>query len=61
MNEELVQVYADELAFLTVRLNRRVAEMEAMDPNSPDFRHAVRGADFLAGEIAAALQKLRVP
>jgi hypothetical protein len=61
MDEELVRVYADELAFLTARLNRRVGEMEGMDPNSHDFRDAVRAADFLAQEITAALQKLRLP
>jgi hypothetical protein len=62
MDEELVRVYADELAFLTARLNRRVGEMERHGSRSPDFRAAVRVADFLAQEITAALQqKLRVP
>jgi hypothetical protein len=61
MDEKLVQVYANELAFLTARLNRRVGEMEGMNPNSPDFRDAVRVADFLAQEITAPIQKLRLP
>jgi hypothetical protein len=55
MDTELVRACADELAFLAARLNRRAGEMESMDPESGEFRNAVRIANFLAREIAAAV------
>jgi len=59
MDQELVRAYTDELAFLTARLNRRVGEMDRMDPEGLEFRHAVRTADFLIREIAEAVQNLQ--
>jgi hypothetical protein len=58
MDAELVRAYADEVAWLTARLNRRAAELEGMDPDSGEFRDAIRVADFLVGEITAALRSL---
>ena len=59
MDTELVRVWADELAFLAARLNRRAGELEAMDPESEEFRDAVLVAGFLTREIAVALGNLR--
>ncbi len=59
MGAKLARVYADEVAWLTARLNRWAGEMESMDPDSHEFRDAVLVADWLAQEITAALQKLR--
>jgi hypothetical protein len=59
MDAELVRMYADEVAWLTARLNRRTADMDALDPESLEFRDAVAVSEFLAREITAALQKLR--
>jgi hypothetical protein len=59
MDAELVRACADELAFLAARLNRRAGEMEGMDPDSRDFRNAVRVADFLVREIAGAVRNLQ--
>ena len=56
---ELVRIYADEVAWLAARLNRRTADMDALEPESPEFRDAVAVSEFLAHEISAALQKLR--
>jgi hypothetical protein len=60
MDAELARVYADELAFLAARLNRRVSEMESMDPNCQEFRDAVRVVGFLVKEISAALRNLHL-
>ena len=49
---------ADELAWLAARLNRRTADMDAMEPDSEDFREAVLVSDVLAQEITAAVRKL---
>ena len=49
---------ADELAWLAARLNRRSADMEAMETDSQDFRDAVLVSDVLAKEITAAVRKL---
>ena len=54
MDAELVRTYADELAFLTARLNRRAGEMEDMDLESGEFRDAIRVADCLLREAAIA-------
>ena len=43
----------------TQGLNRRAGEMEGMDVDAREFRDAVLVADFLAGEITAAVGKLR--
>lgn len=59
MDAELVRMYADEVAWLTARLNRRTADMDALEPGSPEFRDAVAVSEFLAHEITATLQKLR--
>ena len=59
MNAELVRIYADEVVWLAARLNRRTADMDALEPESQEFRDAVAVSEFLAHEITAALQKLR--
>jgi hypothetical protein len=59
MDAELVRACADELAFLVARLNRRAGEMDGMDPESGEFRNAIRIADFLVREIAAAMHNLQ--
>ena len=58
MDTERVRIEADELAWLAARLNRRTADMDAMEPDSQDFRDAVLVSDALAQEITAALRKL---
>ena len=58
MDTERVRIEADELAWLAARLNRRTADMEAMEPDSQDFRHAVLVSDLLAQEITATVRKL---
>jgi hypothetical protein len=58
MDTERVRMEADELAWLAARLNRRSADMEAMEPDSQDFRDAVLVSDLLAQEITAAVRKL---
>ena len=32
MDAELIRMYADEVAWLTARLNRRTADMDALEP-----------------------------
>lgn len=59
MDVEMARIYADEVAWLAARLNRRVADMDALAPESPEFRDAVAVSEFLAHEITAALQKIR--
>jgi hypothetical protein len=59
MNAKLVRVYADEVIWLTARLNRRAEDLESKPPESQEFREAVLVADFLAREITVAVQKLR--
>jgi hypothetical protein len=58
MDAELARVYADELAFLAARLNRRASEMESLDPDGEEFREAVQVARFLVQEISAAVLNL---
>ena len=58
MDTERVRMQADELVWLAARLNRRTADMEAVEPDSQDFRDAVLVADALAQEITAAVRKL---
>ena len=58
MDTELVRIQADELTWLAARLNRRTADMHAMEPDSQDFRDAVVVADVLAHEITAAVRQL---
>ena len=55
---ELVRMQADELAWLAARLNRRTADMDAMQPDSQDFRDAVLVSEVLAQEITAAVRQL---
>ena len=38
MDAELIRMYADEVVWLTARLNRRTADMDAARPESPEFR-----------------------
>ena len=59
MDAELARMYADEVSWLAARLNQRTADMDALEPESPEFRHAVLVSEMLAQEITATLQKLR--
>ena len=59
LDAELARIYADEVTWLVARLNRRTADMHALEPDSLEFRDAVAISEFLAAEITAALQKLR--
>ena len=59
MDAELARMYADEVSWLAARLNRRTADMDALEPESPEFRDAVLVSEMLAQEITATLQKLR--
>ena len=59
MDAELARMYADEVSWLAARLNRRTADMDKLEPESPEFLDAVLVSEMLAQEITATLQKLR--
>ena len=58
MDTELVRTYADELGWLAARLNRRTADMQAMETGSQEFRDAVLVSEVLVRDITAAVQNL---